>query len=242
MAYNAPEMDTAYINMGTGAFIQRPTGHQMTFVDKLLTGIVMRTEDGPLYDVECTVNGAGSALTKVEQQLGIDTQLAEEQFSHWLAQANEPPLFLNGVSGIGSPYWIPDFESRFVGDGEPWEKVVAVAESILFLLQVNLDELQAVSTPLRKLFLTGGLAMSDGLCQRLANLSALPVFRPEELEATARGTAYVLSGCPETWGEHITGQWFYSKDDVSLVSRYQRWRQLMEQAIAEHQYRGAAQA
>ena len=132
---------------------------------------------------------------------------------------------------------MPDFESRFVGDGEPWEKIVAVAESILFLLQVNLHELQAVSTPLRKLFLTGGLATSDGLCQRLANLSGLPVFRPQELEATARGTVYVLAGCPAHWGGQVTGQWFQSDNDAPLRARFQRWREAMKQAIDEHERR-----
>ena len=239
MGYSEPAMDTAYINMGTGAFIQRPTGAQITFVDRLLTGVVMITDDGPLYDLECTVNGAGSALTKVEEQFGLDAQQAEAHFSQWLAQAQDPPLFLNGVSGIGSPYWVPDFQTRFVGDAEPWEKVVAVAESILFLLQVNLEQLQAVSTPLCKLFLTGGLAMSDGLCQRLADLSGLPLFRPRELEATARGVAYVLAGSPAQWREHITGDWFYSATNTALHARFQRWRQAMENAIAEHRQNAA---
>jgi glycerol kinase len=234
MGYSAAVTDNAYINMGTGAFIQRPTGKEIKFVDRLLTGVVMIDEDGPLYDLECTVNGAGSALTKIEEQLGMDVQQAEDSFSDWLAQAVDPPLFLNGVSGVGSPYWIPDFESRFVGEGEPWEKIVAVAESILFLLQVNLNELQAVSGPLRKLTLTGGLAVSDGLCQRLANLSGLSVFRPEEAEATARGVAFVLAGCPGQWYEQVNGQWFNSDTDSPLQARFQRWCQAMENAIADH--------
>ena len=30
LAFGNPDMDTAYINMGTGAFIQRPTGNTVT--------------------------------------------------------------------------------------------------------------------------------------------------------------------------------------------------------------------
>ena len=60
----------------------------------------------------------------------IETQLPE-----WLVRVGEIPLFLNGVAGLGAPFWVADFPSHVIGDGEPWQKVVAVAESIFFLLQ-----------------------------------------------------------------------------------------------------------
>ena len=86
----------------------------------------------------------------------------------------DPPLFLNGVSGLGSPFWRPDFASRFVGDGDGREKVVAVAESIVFLLMLNLEEFPTPSDRLREILMSGGLSPLDGLCQRLADLSGLP--------------------------------------------------------------------
>lgn len=243
LAHGRPDADTAYINMGTGAFIQRPTGNRICDSQQLLTGIVMSTGDEILYDLECTVNGAGSALTHVEDQLGIDNLFAEQHFSQWLSQSKTPPLFLNGVSGIGSPWWVPDFESRFIAgeegkgngdDGEAWEKIVAVAESIVFLLQVNLTALQQCSGPLKKIMLTGGLAVSDELCQRLASLSGLPIVRPHDCEATARGTVFLLTGCPQHRADSDSGEWFQPRPDAALTGRYERWRAAMEIALGEH--------
>ncbi|MDH5326790.1 MAG: FGGY family carbohydrate kinase [Gammaproteobacteria bacterium] len=240
-AYGKASPDTAYINMGTGAFLQIPTGDQVVSVPRLLSSIVIHDGVQAGYVLECTVNGAGSALTLVEDELGMSYELAESQFATWLDQANHPPVFLNGVSGLGAPFWIPDFKSRFaaVGDKEnkweDWEKIVAVAESIIFLLKVNLDTIAtAIETPLQKILLTGGLALSDGLCQRLADLSRLPVERPEECEATARGTAFLVAGAPAHWSGHHS-HWFYPCDNPSLQNRFQHWLILMEEELKAYQ-------
>lgn len=236
LAYGTPMIDSAYINMGTGAFIQRPIHGELKLAERLLSGVVMSDGETVQYDLECTINGAGSALTQVENELGIDNQFAEDHFAEWLTQVTDPPLFLNGVSGLGTPYWVADFESRFIGEGTEPEKIVAVAESILFLIQINLQELQSISGPIKLIMLTGGLATSDGLCQRLSSLCGIPVFRPTDGEATARGTAFMLAGCPPGWQEDIQGQAFEPQEDQSLHDRYQRWQTAMAQAITQYEH------
>jgi glycerol kinase len=224
-AYGAPQADTAYINLGTGAFVQRTLGHHPGHSPRLLTGIVLDDGSELTYVIEGTVNGAGAALDWIGAELGI-TDL-EAQLPAWLGQEPEPPLFLNGVSGLGAPFWIPDFVSRFVGGGEDWQKAVAVAESIVFLLQVNLEEMQPLAPPIARLCVTGGLSWYDGLCQRLADLSGLSVYRPAEYEATARGTAYLLAGCSADWPEPEPGTWFRPQSNPDLRARYERWRAAM---------------
>lgn len=227
-AYGEPRPGSAYINLGTGAFVQRTLGHHPGHHPRLLTGVVR--EDGAelTYVLEGTVNGANAALAWIGEQLGIAD--IETQLPTWLAREPEAPLFLNGISGLGAPFWVADFTSRFVGAGEDWQKVVAVAESIVFLLQANLDEMRTLTPPTAQLIVTGGLSWYDGLCQRLADLSGLPAYRPGEYEATARGTAYLLAGCPNDWPEPAPGLWFMPNPNAALVVRYRKWRSLMEDA------------
>ena len=231
-AYGEPHPRSAYLNMGTGAFVQRTSGHYPGYQPHLLTGIVLRDADEMVYVLEGTVNGAGAAL----QWLAEEHRLAhlEQQLPAWLATDSEPPLFLNGVSGLGAPYWIADFESRFVGEAPPEQLAVAVAESIVFLLQANLDEFQKLASPLEQIIASGGLTVYDGLCQRLSDLSGLPLYRPVEHEATARGTAWLLAGKPRDWPETEFGVWFKPRTNAPLRDRYQRWLTAMDTAVAAY--------
>lgn len=230
-ALGAPMADAVYVNIGTGAFIQRALP-QPPDVSGLLSSVVYRDAGRALYVLEGTVNGAGAALRWAEQKWGLID--VETQLPAWLARDGAIPLFLNGVAGLGAPYWIADFPSHLIGDGEPWQKTCAVAESVAFLLQVNLEAMQKIAPAPKHMFVTGGLARLDGLCQRLADLSGLPVYRPVEYEATARGTAYLLAGFPENWPEEEPGDAFTPKPNPGLMQRYKNWRAEMNRALGKH--------
>jgi glycerol kinase len=225
-----PYADVAYINVGTGAFVQRTCGHYPGHTRRLLSGVVLQDGGELTYVLEGTVNGAGSALAWWQEQAGLAD--IEQQMPQWLQRTEEPALFINGVSGVGSPYWAPQLASRFIGPGEPWQQAVAVMESIVFLLQANLEEFGQLSSPFESLRVSGGLTAYDGLCRRLADLSGLPVYRPQVVEATARGTAWLLAGNPASWPESELGVWFKPAVNVALRARYARWKQAMEQALS----------
>ena len=224
----APQPGTAYINLGTGAFIQR-VFNQAPEAAGLLTGVVYRDADRAVLVLEGTVNGAGAALQWAEREWGLEN--IQAHLPEWLASAGDMPLFLNGVGGLGAPFWSAEFGSRLVGNGEPWQKAVAVVESIVFLLQTNLELMQKLPPAPARLVVSGGLARYDGLCQRLSDLSGLALYRPAEHEATARGTAYLLAGFPGDWPEEKPGTPFAPKQNTGLRQRYQRWRAEMQRAL-----------
>lgn len=232
-ALGAPSPDTVYVNLGTGAFLQRAFS-QPPEVAGLLSSMVYRDEGRSFYVLEGTVNGAGAALRWAEQEWGLED--VEAQLPGWLAREGDIPLFLNGVAGLGAPFWVADFPSRLIGSGEPWQKTCAVVESIVFLLQTNLERLRELPPAPARIIATGGLARLDGLCQRLADLSGLPVHRPAEHEATARGTAYLLAGLPESWPEEKPGVSFAPQPHPALMRRHEKWHREMRRALGERPY------
>jgi glycerol kinase len=230
-AFGPARLDCAYVNIGTGAFIQCPLS-QPVVAAPLLTSIIWSDERRVMYVLEGTINGAGSALEWFSGTEGLDAQ-------HMLAALTpdadgklRPPLFLNGVSGLGSPFWVPDFKPRFVGNGSTQERLVALLESILFLVRVNLDEMQHAGTKLERVVVTGGLAASDWVCQRLAGLLSLPVHRYEELEATARGLGYLVADQPAEWRLAANVRLFAPMADSALLERFFAWLKEMKRAVS----------
>ncbi len=230
-AFGQPQADCYYVNVGTGAFVQRAVDKYPGFSSRLLTSVVLQESDRAVYVVEGTVNGCGSALDRMRDELKLTNM--EQEAPTWLASKKEPPLFLNGVSGLGAPYWRAHFDSRFVGEGEPGQKVAAVIESVVFLISINMQEMWALSPTPKRIIVSGGLAQLDGLCQRLADINRMSVYRPHELEATARGAAYLMAGRPEFWPETQAGELFRPKDDQPLQDRFIRWQDAMVDALAQ---------
>jgi glycerol kinase len=226
-AFGPLDPAAAYVNVGTGAFVQRAIRDRMPDAPQLLASVVWSDDDGVDYMLEGTVNGAGSALDWLALQENIDVAAALRSLES-SAGSIEPPLFLNGVSGLGSPFWISDFQSRFVGEGPVEARALGVLESIVFLIRVNLDELARHGPPLQRIVLTGGIAASDLFCQRLADVAGLKVWRSRETEATARGLAWLIAGGPMGWP--ATGDDFSSRENAKLQQRFVTWLAAMHDA------------
>jgi len=229
--HGRPQARQAYITVGTGAFVQRLSRQLPDGNPRLLNGMVWSDGQEAWYSLEGTVNGAGSALTWLLRQHAVDEAYVQEHLPNWCVTEQAPPLFLNGVSGLGSPYWQAGFESRFIGEGTLAAQAVAVLESIVFLLVENLRSMDEVMAAPGALLVSGGLSRLDGFCQRLGDLSGLPVRRSGETEGTAKGLAYLLAGLPAHWRVE-GGDGFTAQPNPALLERYRRWQAQMQSALA----------
>ena len=230
-AAGAADSDTVYVNLGTGAFIQRPLRFRPPAPAPLL-GSVLRNDAGTaLYSLEGTVNGAGSAVSWFCQQEGCDEPPL------WAALDGIParsalPVFLNGVGGLGSPWWRTSLEPRYLAAVEfagtvpaPDARVArfaALVESIAFMIAVNAKLLEAQAGPPQRVLLAGGMSRSAWLCRRLASLLDLPV-EAIDAEASARGVARLAA--PEFTAHWVAtaGARYAPEPDAALRERYQRF-------------------
>jgi len=231
-ARGRPREDTLYVTLGTGAFLQRVVTEHRTLHPRLLTGVLWRAECRHVHSLEGTVNGAGSALSWLAEADGVSPDSLFERLAAYDPAAGGMPLFLNGVSGLGSPFWVADFEPRFVGEAGVDQKAFAVVESIVFLIVKNFETMEAVLPSPRGIVVGGGLSGIDGLCKALAALTGKPVERSAEAEATAKGLAYLLADGPEQWPVQA-GVMFPPASCSNLKQRYADWSQALGRALSQ---------
>lgn len=222
------EDGTLIVNVGTGAFVLLSTGTQLMQHPSLLASIANSSADHVTYLLEGTVNGAGAAIKWAANQWGepdMSTFLAD-----WLSTVETPPVFINTIGGLGSPFWRSEQNPYFLPNerAEPSlpEKAVAIVESILFLIAINLEAMSNTGQSVKRIRITGGLSALDGLCQRLANLTQRVVLRPEVKQSTSQGIAWLAANLSQGWhdlreGSHV--DYFLPKDGRSLKARYRQF-------------------
>ena len=223
------DADTALVNIGSGAFILRMLS-DFKASNTQLTGLAYADNDRVQYMREATVNGAGNALTWAREVLGIDH--SPELLARWLEEIPSPPVFINSIGGLGTPWMRDDIEPSFSGetDYSDAEKCVAILESIVFLIQMNLD-LMLEESSLSMLRVSGGLSNLDGLCQKLSDLSGFRLERAETAEATARGVAWLAAGCPQAWSDSTAIDVFTPCKDEDLEYRYAMFKQQLNDLL-----------
>jgi len=215
--------NNALINIGTGAFILSTSGEKQR-PKQLLRSIACSQQNTIDYITEGTVNGAGAALSWAQKQL--PEEMLFSLLPQWLNEIKSPPLFINTVAGLGSPWWHTAGEPTFINSKHMHthaEQYVAIIESIVFLIFHNLQQLaQHADT----LLLSGGLSQLDGLCQKLADLSTAKTLRYTECESSARGCAWLtrqLLKNNQDWRPLAVEKTFLPVKNTSLFDRYQQF-------------------
>lgn len=182
---------------GTGCFALLNTGEEaVTSTNRLLTTIAYRLNGKPTYALEGSIFIAGAAIQWLRDGLGI-LKSAEE--SGPLADEADPAqdvYLVPAFTGLGAPYWDAECRGALYGltrGTGPKEIARAALESVCYQTRDLLEAMQgdwspAGSTVLR---VDGGMTVSDWTMQRLADLLNAPVDRPNIMETTALGAAYL---------------------------------------------------
>ena len=110
-----PVETAALVNVGTGAFVQRVADGRCAAAPGLLRSVLRarrRAARSTATKARSTAPAARSSGCAEQVALDVDRALRSLP-ADW--PAGEPPLFMNGVGGLGAPFWKPDFPIEFVG-------------------------------------------------------------------------------------------------------------------------------
>jgi glycerol kinase len=195
---------------GTGCFAVLNTGDELVrSQNQLVSTIGYRLRGKTTYALEGSIFVAGAAVQWLRDQLGIIDSAPQSGPMAAEADPNQQVYLVPAFVGLGAPYW--DAEARGAiygvtrGTG-PNEIARAALESVCYQ---TLDLLEAMRADYARsadaaLRVDGGMVASDWTMQRLADILDRPVNRPEVMETTALGAAW-LAGmhagvCPDEDG------------------------------------------
>ena len=181
---------------GTGCFAILNTGSQaVNSQNKLLTTVGYRLNGQVTYAIEGSIFIAGAAVQWLRDGLGVIKSAAETEALAQGLSSNKGVYLVPAFTGLGAPYWNPHARGALYGmtrDTGPAELVRAALESVCYQTHDLLDAMakDGAATP-QALRVDGGMVANNWLLQCLADITNIPTERPQIIETTALGAAYL---------------------------------------------------
>ncbi len=189
---------------GTGSFLMMNTGSQrVASTNGLLTTIAWQIGAEIHYALEGSVFIGGAVIQWLRDGLGLFEQAADSEELAASVADNGGVYFVPALTGLGAPHWDPHARGAIFGitRGTTSAHLVRAAlESIAFQVDELLELFSAESgAPITQLRIDGGAAGNNRLAQFQADLSAVEVVRPANLETTALGAAFLAGIAVGLW-------------------------------------------
>ncbi len=199
---------------GTGCFALLHTGTAPQPSERgLLTTIACSTDGQPRYALEGSVFTGGAVVRWLRDGLGLIGSAEEVEPLAASVPDSAGVVLVPAFTGLGVPHWDPHARGTIVGMtlGTGAGHVARAAlEGIAFQVAELLDALAAdAGAAPGEMRVDGGAARNDLLMQFQADVSGLPVVRPEVTESTALGAAYLAGLAVGYWQgvEELAENW-----------------------------------
>jgi glycerol kinase len=189
---------------GTGCFMLVNTGETaVASSNRLLTNPAYRLDGRTTYALEGSIFVAGAAVKWLRDGLGLIADASETDSLATRVPDNHGVYMDPGFVGLGAPYWEPDARAAIFGltlDASGAHLVRAALEAVAYQTLDLADAMVANggAAP-RTVRVDGGMAANNWLCQFLADILAVPVERPANLETTALGAAVHAGHATAVW-------------------------------------------
>ena len=191
------ERGTVKSTYGTGCFAVLNTGDELVrSQNRLVSTIGYRLRGKTTYALEGSIFVAGAAVQWLRDGIGIIDSAAKSGPMAAQADPNHHVYLVPAFVGLGAPHWDAHARGAIFGITRgtgPNDFARAALESVCYQ---TLDLLEAMEADYSgssdaALRVDGGMVASDWTMQRLADILDRPVNRPEVLETTALGAAWL---------------------------------------------------
>ena len=199
--FTAGEAKNTY---GTGGFMLMNTGVKpVVSKNGLVTTIAWGVDGKVEYALEGSIFVAGAAIQWLRDELGLLRHASESEACAKAVPDSNGCYVVHALVGLGAPYWDQYARGAIVGLSRGVNKnhiIRATLESIAYQVTDVLKAMEEDSgIKLAALRVDGGACSNDFLLQFQSDIINTPVLRPQCIETTALGAAYLAGLAVGYW-------------------------------------------
>ncbi|MFC4388746.1 glycerol kinase GlpK [Gracilibacillus marinus] len=226
---------------GTGCFMLMHTGEEPVKSDHgLLTTLACGVDGKVEYALEGSIFVAGSAVQWLRDGLRMFRNANETERYADRVESADGVYLVPAFVGLGTPYWDSDARGAMFGLTRATTKehfIRATLESIAYQTKDVLGAMVEDSNiDVKSLRVDGGAVANNFLMQFQSDILDVPVERPEVIETTALGAAYLAGLAVGYWEsrDEITNRWKVDKQFTSEMNEetrtilYKGWKKAVE--------------
>ncbi|WP_136442576.1 glycerol kinase GlpK [Pacificoceanicola onchidii] len=230
---------------GTGCFALLNTGETpVTSNNRLLTTIAYQLGGKPTYALEGSIFIAGAVVQWLRDGLKIIRNASETQPLAEAADDTQDVICVPAFTGLGAPYWNAECRGAMFGltrGSGPEEFARAALQSVGYQTRDLLEAMTAdwPGATQSTLRVDGGMSASSYAMQFLSDVIGAPVERPEVLETTAMGAAWLAghqAGILPPMGDFAKGWSAEARFDPAMdasqrETKYAAWKRAVAATI-----------
>ena len=237
------EQGMAKTTYGTGCFVMMNTGDKPVFSENgMLTTIGWKIGDSVTYALEGSVFVGGAVIQWLRDGLGIVRSAGETEAMALSVEDSDGVYFVPALTGLGAPHWDQYARGVIIGltRGTTAAHIVRAAlEGIAYEVYDVIRAMeQDVTRESREMKVDGGAVANDFLMQFQADLNRSGVVRPEILETTAMGAAYLAGLAVGFWKDldeirkyvAVERRFEPETDEETVRRKIERWHEAVGRA------------
>jgi glycerol kinase len=189
---------------GTGCFMLMNIGNQfIESKNNLLTTIAWKINGQVQYAFEGSIFIGGAVVQWLRDGLGIIKTSADVEQLATSVKDTGGVYFVPAFAGLGAPYWDPEARGTIVGLTRGTTAGHLARAALASIAYQTMDVLKAMEAdagmPIKELRVDGGATANDLLMQYQADVLNCKVIRPNVVETTALGAAYLAGLAVGFW-------------------------------------------
>ena len=232
---------------GTGCFLLMNSGEKpILSQNNLITTVAWKIGDRVNYALEGSIFVGGSVVQWLRDGLGVINSSSEVEVLASQVPDTNGVYFVPALTGLGAPWWDQYARGTIIGISRGTTTAHIARAALEGIAYQTMDITAAMSRdagiPLKELKVDGGASRNNLLMQFQADILGTRVIRPQVVETTALGAAYLAGLAVGYWSsiDEIRKQWQIDRafepswDEERIRTAKSGWEDAVKRTLSDY--------